>query len=110
MWSAFPTPDYYGSSAPTQRHQPTTDLPTRRPDAAWEGDHRAGSHVHWKPIDELGAQLCPCDIATATPQTFTAASLPATLTGPEVPRAAEAARVRVAAQPPSARFELVGFA
>jgi hypothetical protein len=30
------------------------------------------------PIDGLGAQLCPCGLATLTPQTFGVASLPAT--------------------------------
>jgi hypothetical protein len=29
-------------------------------------------------LDGIGAQLCPCSIATATPQTFTVASRPAT--------------------------------
>ena len=31
-----------------------------------------------EPFDGVGAQLCPCSIATATPQTFTVASRPAT--------------------------------
>ena len=30
-----------------------------------------------EPFDGVGAQLCPCSIATATPQTFTVASRPA---------------------------------
>jgi hypothetical protein len=90
MWPAFPAPNYYGSSAPSRRHQPTTGLPTDQPDASREGDHRKGSHVQCEPIDELGAQLCPCDIATATPQTFTVASLPATFTSPGVPQDAHA--------------------
>jgi hypothetical protein len=38
------------------------------------------------PIDGVGAQLCPCSIATATPQAFTVASRPATSPGPGVPR------------------------
>jgi len=36
-----------------------------------------------KPIDGGGAQLCPCDLATPTPQTFTVASQPATLYRPK---------------------------
>ena len=40
-----------------------------------------------EPFDGLGAQLCPCSIATATPQAFTVASRPATSTGRGVPRA-----------------------
>ncbi len=31
-----------------------------------------------QPFDGIGAQLCPCSIATATPQTFTMASRSAT--------------------------------
>ena len=46
MWPAFPTSDYYGSSAPPRRHQPTTDLPTGQLAAARVRDHRDGSHVH----------------------------------------------------------------
>ena len=30
-----------------------------------------------EPFDGVGAQLCPCNIATATPQAFTVASRPA---------------------------------
>jgi hypothetical protein len=58
-----------------------------------------------EPLDGLGDQLCPCSLATTTPQTFTVASRPTTLTGPGVLRAK--ARMRAAAQPRSARFELV---
>src|SRR5450759_3999862 len=41
-----------------------------------------------EPFDGVGAQLCPCNIATATPQAFTVASRPAPSTGPRVPRTA----------------------
>jgi hypothetical protein len=34
-----------------------------------------------KPIDQLGTQLCPGSIATATPQAFTVASPPARQAG-----------------------------
>ena len=40
----------------------------------------------FRPFDGVGAQLCPCSIATATPQAFTVASRPATSTGQGVPR------------------------
>ena len=30
----------------------------------------------FQPFDRVGVQLCPCNIATATPQTFTMASQP----------------------------------
>jgi hypothetical protein len=41
-----------------------------------------------EPFDGVGAQLCPCSIATATPQTFTVASRPATSPSRRVPRPA----------------------
>jgi hypothetical protein len=40
------------------------------------GTVRNGSRAHEQPIDQLGIQLCPGSIATATPQTFTMASPP----------------------------------
>jgi hypothetical protein len=39
---------------------------------------RSASHVHHVPVVGVGAQLCPCGIATSTPQTFLVASLPST--------------------------------
>ena len=59
-----------------------------------------------EPFDGVGAQLCPCSIATATPQAFTMASAPATSTGTGVPHPAR--WVRAANQPRSTRFELAG--
>jgi hypothetical protein len=38
------------------------------------GQDRDGSRVHCDSLDEGGAQLYPCGIATATPQHFTVAS------------------------------------
>ena len=38
-----------------------------------------------EPFDGVGARLCPCSLATATPQAFTMASRPATSTSPRVP-------------------------
>ena len=60
-----------------------------------------------EPLDGLGAQLYPCNLATATLQAFAVASGPATSTGRGVLRAR--ARICVATQPGSARFELVAF-
>jgi len=57
-----------------------------------------------EPFDGLGAQLCPCGLATTTPQAFIVASRPATSTGPRVPRSK--LRVRAATQP-SVRLQLV---
>ncbi len=59
------------------------------------------------PFDGLGAQLCPCGFATATPQTFTVASQPATPTDEGV--LCTEVRMRTANQPMSARFEAGGF-
>jgi len=47
MWPAFPAADYYGSSAPPRRHQPTACLPGDQRAAGRGGGHRGGSHVHW---------------------------------------------------------------
>ena len=40
----------------------------------------------FRPFDGIGTQLCPCNIAVATPQTFTTASRPATSPSRGVPR------------------------
>jgi len=58
-----------------------------------------------EPFDGVGAQLCPCNLATSTPQAFLVASRPTTQTGPGVPRTE--VRVRAATQPTSVRLELV---
>ncbi len=57
-----------------------------------------------EPFNGLGAQLCPCNLATPTPQTFSVASRSATLT--DLRSSPHAVRVRVATQPRSVRFEL----
>ena len=41
-----------------------------------------------EPFDGVGAQLCPCNLATATSQSFTVASRPTISIGPGVPRLA----------------------
>ncbi len=106
MWPAFPTSDYYDPSAPFRPHRSATDLPTIRQSTGWVGDRRNGSHVHSEPFSGLGAQLCPCGLATATPQTFTVASLVGDINWPR--RSPHAiARVCAATQPISVRLELV---
>jgi hypothetical protein len=50
MHTAFPCPDYYGSSAPPHRHRPTTSLPARRPGWAAGRDQQGGSHVHSRTV------------------------------------------------------------
>ena len=71
---ALPGSKYYGGSAPSRADRSTMD-PARTP--CWShdiGQRRDGSHVHCDSLDEGGAQLCPCGIATATPQHVTVAS------------------------------------
>jgi hypothetical protein len=79
MWTAFPSSDYYGPSAPPQGHQPTACLPVLVPDARGGGRPWGGSHVHHVPVGRIGAQLFRCGLATATPQAFAVASWSATL-------------------------------
>jgi hypothetical protein len=40
-----------------------------------------GSHVHQQPIGQVGAQLYPDSLATPTPQAFSVASPPTSLSG-----------------------------
>jgi hypothetical protein len=70
MRTAFPSPDYYGGSAPYQRHGSTTDLPWDALETHQRGRHWQGSHVHCVPIDGGGAQLCSGSLSVSTPQTF----------------------------------------
>ncbi len=42
-----------------------------------------------EPLDGVGAQLCPCNLAVATPQAFTTASRPTQMTGRGVPHTDE---------------------
>jgi hypothetical protein len=65
---------------------------------------RDGSSVHCKPIDQLGTQLCPGSIATATPQTFSVASPPARQAGYELDHPTVVVH---RTRPRSTRFELV---
>src|SRR6266511_3140502 len=64
MWTALPSSEYYGASAPSRRHQPTVGLAAL---PRWVRGrvrrHRDGSHVHRSPIGGGGVQLYPCSIA-----------------------------------------------
>ena len=51
--------DYYESYAPTRRHQQTLRLACP-PGGARR--HRAGSHVHYRSLGGVGAQLFPCGL------------------------------------------------
>ena len=74
MWTAFPSPDYYGGSAPCPTPQVTAPLPADVLAARRGGQTGQGSHVHCVSIGGVGAQLCSGSIATSTPQTFLVAS------------------------------------
>src|SRR5690349_4938530 len=73
--------DYYGASAPVRTFNRRRVYPTDPSGSQAAGAMRNGSRVHEQPIDQLGPQLCPGSIATATPQTFTLASPPTRLAG-----------------------------
>ena len=66
---------------------------------------RSVSHVHHVPVVGVGAQLCPCGLATSTPQTFLVASLPSTSIGQR--ESLTTRWVCTAPRPISARFEPV---
>ncbi len=76
MWTAFPPSDYYGPSAPPSSRQQTACLPADGLAGRKGGGLDGGSHVHQQPVDGMGAQLFPCNLATVTPQAFTVASWP----------------------------------
>jgi hypothetical protein len=81
MWTAFPSSDYYEASAPSRIFNERRIYPANLYGTQVVGVMRDGSHVHCEPIDQLGIQLCPGSLATATPQFFTVASPPASQTG-----------------------------
>jgi hypothetical protein len=78
MRRALSGSEYYGGSAPAPSRtgrRPTR--PARRPHRMrGGGQDRDGSRVHCDSLDEGGARLGPCGIATVTPQRFTVASRP----------------------------------
>jgi len=78
MCTAFPCSDYYGSSVRSRPHQPTTDLPADKLAAGSEGAVGMVPTFILQPFDGVGVQLCPCNIATPTPQAFDVASRSAT--------------------------------
>ncbi len=76
MWLAFPAPDYYGFSAPPRPDRPAMDPPCPVAAGCDTGSGMTGMvpTFAFEPFDGIGTQLCPCTIATATPQAFTVAS------------------------------------
>ena len=83
--------------------------PHHRAGCAEQGEDRTVPVFTVDSLDEGGAQLCPCGIATATPQHFTVASRPTSTcpprSSPPEPSGAGAHRTR----PISARFEPVAL-
>lgn len=106
MWSALPTSQYYGGSAPSRPDQLTTH-PARSSPAGYrtvERD-RDGSRVHLSPIDEGGAQLDP-----GGPWPHAAdlqARLPSAPDGRWAGGCLETEQPRTACRPTSARLESV---
>jgi hypothetical protein len=78
------------------------------PLATWmanqEGDPRRFPRSLMRPVDEVGAQLCPGSLAMATPQTFTMASGPAISPGLRSRPPRPTRWTRAADRPISARF------
>src|SRR5262249_33838852 len=68
---------------PVPAGRPTANPARARPLAARDPADRDGSCIHCDSLDEGGAQLCPCGLATATPQIFTVASRQAAHARPE---------------------------
>ena len=109
MCEAFPRSDYYGPSAPPQGHRLTTRQPDLPPLAGTaDREPHGGSHVHCVPVGRGGAQLCPCGIATTTPQTFIVASEASDLNPHRSSQHKPIMLVRTAYQPESTGLELAG--
>ncbi len=69
MWTALPSSEYYGASAPSRGLKPAVDLPAISAGCGGRGGRpRDGSHVHRQPIGGGGAQLYPCSLAPGQPQ------------------------------------------
>ena len=110
-WPAFPASEYYGPSAPSRPDQQAMRPPG--PGRRWRRRRagRAGTVPTFirEPFDGIGTQLCPCTIATTTPQSFTVASPTGDITQPRSSPPARGRRVRDATRPTSARFWVGGF-
>jgi hypothetical protein len=67
---------------PVPAARPTAGPALNRALAAHDRADRNGSRVHCDSLVEVGAQLCPCGIATVTPQSFTVASRQTSISPP----------------------------
>jgi hypothetical protein len=73
-------------------------------DARATGEIRDGSRVHCGSLDRGGVRLCPCGLATPTPQPFSMAFPDTSFTGPESsPTSPKTSKTR-RSRPLSARF------
>jgi len=99
MWPAFPASDYYESSAHPESIDRQRIFPPTNGRLAGKGAVGMVPTFTLEPFDGVGAQLCPCSLATAAPQIFTVASRSATSPDQGVPRRAKARPVRAATQP-----------
>jgi hypothetical protein len=81
MYTPFACSDYYATSASPRTFSRRRAYPPARMDSRPRGTVRDDSRVHCEPIDQRGIQLCPGNLAASTPQTFLAASPPASQTG-----------------------------
>ncbi len=106
MRPAFPTSDYYGSSAPPRRHQPATDLPTGQLAADRVRDHLDGSHVHLPTVRRDRHPAMPLQHRRGY-ATDIHHGLPASDTNRPRSSPHRLVRVRAATRPVSARFEPV---
>ena len=66
MYTAFPCSDYYDPSVPSGRHQPRRAFPSAAQAGQRGGTVRKVPTFTLEPIDGVGAQLCPCGIATTS--------------------------------------------
>jgi len=77
MYGPLARSDYYRASALPLPFDRRRTYPAGTMASHQRERLRDSSRVHEESIDQLGAQLCPGSIATATPQTFTMTSPPA---------------------------------
>src|SRR3954454_222735 len=113
MWPAFPTSDYYGSSAPSHRHRPAMRLPAGQPAAARKGDRRDGSHVHSRTVRRGRRPAMPLQhrhgYAAGIHCGLPTGDINRPRSSPTANATKAAGRVRAAIQPRSARLELVAL-
>src|SRR3954462_12097903 len=111
MWPAFPTSDYYGSSAPSRRHGPAMRVPAGQLAAARKGDRRDGSHVHSRTVRRGRRPAMPLQhrhgYAAGIHRGLPTGDINRPRSSPTGDVSDHADRVRAAIQPRSARLELV---